>query len=164
MNKSITNIALCFIPLAGLLVFPGCAGNPLGAVKVTGTVTLDGTPVEGVSVSFTPTGSEGRESYGVTDAQGRFVLTVPGTETGSGAIPGEYRVTFSKESDVLEGIDTTGMDSDEIDKVVAKRFPRGLPEAKNLLPAKYADRTATDIAPVKVERNKKNAFTFELSS
>ena len=164
MNRLITS-PLFFIALAGLTVFQGCSGgNSLGTVKVSGTVTLDGAPVEGVNVAFAPTGSEGREGYGTTNAQGKFVLTVPGTETGSGAIPGEYRVTFSKMSDPMEGINTAGMSSEEVDQEMAKRFPRGLPEAKNLLPAKYADRTATDIAPVTVEKGKKNDFTFELSS
>ena len=127
-----------------------------------GTITLDGVAVEGVNVNFIPTGSEGRESYGITDAQGKFVLTVPGADAGSGAIPGEYRVTFSKMSDPLEGLEH--LEGEELDAEVRKRFPRGLPPAKHLLPEKYASRTATDIAPVKVERGKRNNFTFELKS
>jgi len=164
MNKSITNIAL-FFAVAGLLVLQGCSGgNSLGTVNVSGTVTLDGTPVAGVNVSFIPTGSGGRDGYGVTNAQGRFVLTTPGAEVGSGLIPGEYSVTFTKMSNPLEGVDTTGMDSDEIDREMARRFPRGLPSAENLLPEKYANRNATPIEPVTVERGKRNDFTFNLSS
>jgi len=163
MNKSITNVALFFIALA---VVQGCANDPYGTAKVSGTVTMDGAPIEGVNVSFVPTGSEGREGYGTTDTQGKFVLTVPGAEVGSGAIPGEYHVTFSKMSDPMADFDRemAGKDSDEIDREMKKRFPGGRPSGENLIPAKYADRNATDIAPVKVEKGKKNDFSFALSS
>jgi len=164
MNKSMTIIALLFIALAGLSVFPGCSDNPLGTVKVSGTVTVDGALTEGVNVSFIPTGGEGRESYGITDAQGKFVLTIPGTEPGSGTMPGEYRVIFTKETNPMAGINLEGMEAEEIEREMAKRFPRGLPSPENLLPAKYADRNATDIAPVTVEKGKKNDFAFALSS
>jgi hypothetical protein len=133
-------------------------------VLVSGTVTLDGEPVAGISVAFVPKGSDGREAYGLTDARGLFTLTISGTEPGSGAIPGEYHVTFSKMSDPLAGINTEGLDDEAIEREMAKRFPKGLPSAENLLPAKYADRNATDIAPVKVERGGKNDFAFNLAS
>ena len=161
MSKSITNIVL-FCSVAGLLVLQGCSENSLGTVRVSGIVTLDSDPVEGVNVSFSPKSAEGREAYGVTDAQGRFVLTVPGTNVGSGAIPGEYYVTMSKMSNPMEGINTDGMGIAEADAEIRKHFPRGIPSPKNLLPEKYASRTATDIAPVKVEKGNKNNFTFDL--
>ena len=163
MHKFISNVALFFV-ISGLVVLQGCGGNSLGTVPVSGTVTLDGNSISGVTVSFAPTGTEGREAYGTTDTGGRFVLTVPGTTTGSGTVPAEYRVTFSKMSDPLEGVDTSGMDSDEADAEIRRRFPRGLPVAVSLIPDKYSDRTATDIAPVTVERRGKNNFTFELKS
>ena len=149
MYKSITNLALFFV-VSGLLVFQGCGGNALGTVQVSGTVTLDGEPAEGVTVAFVPNG-EGREAYGMTNAQGRFVLTVPGTEAGSGAVPGEYSVTFTKYNDP-----TAGMSDAEIMAL------RHLPTPVSLLPPKYGDRNATDIAPVKVEQRGKNNFSFAL--
>ena len=163
MHKFIINIAL-FFAFVGLLFVQGCGNNPLGTVSVSGTVTLDGNPAEGVSVSFAPMSGEGRESYAITDSQGKFVLTTPGTNTGSGAIPGKYHVMFAKMSNPMEGINTDGMDIAETEAEIARHFPRGLPPIVNLLPNKYSDRTATDIAPVTVERRGKNNFTFELKS
>ena len=63
----------------------------------------------------------------------------------------------------MEGLGLEHLEGEEFDKEVQRRFPRGLPQAKHLLPEKYASRTKTDIAPVTVER-KKNNFTFELKS
>ena len=142
------------IAVLGLVFFQGCAQHPLGAVKVTGMVTVGGEATEGISVTFIPTASDGREAYGTTDAQGRFVLTIPGTDVGSGAIPGEYIVTFFKTEDPA-----AGMHEDE----VRQRFG-GLPPTIDLLPVKYKSRTDTPIAPVTVEARGRNEFTFELTS
>jgi len=161
MNKLTINVALSLITIAGLLMFQGCSGNSLGTVKVSGTVTLDGKPAEGVTVEFYPVG-EGRECFGVTDAQGKFVLTVSGADIGSGAIPGEYHVILTKMRDVAAEMLAQLGNSSDPDSHVAIRG--GLPEPVNMLPEKYADRTATDIAPVTVERRGKNSFTFELRS
>jgi len=161
MHKSISTTAL-FFTISGFLVLQGCGGNSLGTAHVSGTVTLDGNPISGVTVSFAPTGTDGREAYGITDTGGRFVLTIPGADAGSGAIPGEYHVAFVKMSDPLEGLEH--LEGEEFDAEMQRRFPRGLPPAKHLLPEKYASRTTTDIAPVKVERGKRNNFTFELKS
>jgi len=161
MHKSITNIAL-FFAVAGLLIIQGCGGNPLGTVRVSGTVTLDGNPVEGASVSFSPVGGEGRESFGVTDVQGRFVLTTPGTDTGSGAIPGEYHVTLSKWTNPAAEVNTDGMDVMSAQAEILRRFPRGMPPSENLLPERYFNRAETPIAPVTVQRGGRNNFTFGL--
>jgi hypothetical protein len=155
MNKFAANFLLFLVVITGLLILPGCAKNSLGTIKVSGTVTLDGKPADGVAVAFYPKAEGGRECFGITDAQGRFVLTVSGAEVGSGAVPGEYIPGFFKEQSP-----TRGMSEEE----VRKKFPRGLPEPIDLLPTKYADRTKTDIAPVKVEKGKKNDFAFDLLS
>ena len=84
------------------------------------------------------------------------MLTVPGTPIGSGAVPGEYVATFSKESN--PGAELEGLEDDEIMRRGGLRPP------VSLLPLKYRDRTVTPIAPVKVERRGKNTFTFALES
>jgi hypothetical protein len=167
MTKSTLPIVL-FFALSGLLIFQGCSKNPFGAVRVTGTVTLDGVPIEGVNIAFLPpqSSTDVRQAYGKTDAQGRFVLTIPGAEFGSGAVPGEYVPTFVKIKDPLEG-KTDGMEglsTEDYDRELARRFPRGVPTAENLLPEKYDNRRETPITPVTVERRGKNDFTFELTT
>ena len=60
--------------LAVALAAVGCGG---GTANVSGVVTLDGKPVEGATVTFTPDSKDGGgvgASYGKTDAQGRFSL------------------------------------------------------------------------------------------
>lgn len=53
------------------LAIAGC-GAQMKVAPVTGTVTLDGQPLEQVSVLFQP--DNGRPSFGVTDKQGKYQL------------------------------------------------------------------------------------------
>lgn len=78
----------------GLLsVTLGCSGGGVSGppiVPVDGIVTLDGSPVEGATVVFTPK-KEGTMSMAMTDAAGKFAL-----RTGAGrkgAAVGEHDVT-----------------------------------------------------------------------
>lgn len=153
MKKLTVSFVIFFTAVAGFSAFQGCSKDPLGAVKVTGTVTLDGKPEEGVSVAFCPQGDGGRECFGVTDAGGKFVLTIAGAQTGSGAIPGEYGIELKKiqKEKVVPGA-----------PMAAPPFPP--PPPVHLIPAQYASRATTDIAPVKVEKGKKNVFQFEMKS
>src|SRR5204863_5840229 len=78
--RTVVMAALC------LLALTGCGGTKSGpvTVEVTGTVTLNETPVEGASVLFSPEiGSDDRRlaSQATTDAEGRFKLT---THVGGG--------------------------------------------------------------------------------
>lgn len=77
------------LALAFLIGSFGCgsSGKP---VKVAGTVTLDGAPLEGVTVMFIPA-KEGRQATGITDSDGKFELTT--IKSHDGALPGEYKVT-----------------------------------------------------------------------
>lgn len=70
---------------------------------VRGVVTLDGTPVEGATVTFTPVdAAAGGAANGYTDPNGEYELTLlapgPGmkAELGGGTLPGEYRVSVIK--------------------------------------------------------------------
>ncbi len=87
--------------LAMMVLGPaGCSkGSARKVVPVSGTVTIDGKPAPNIAVVFQPmaTGKEeaGMGSAGVTDAQGRFTLTLTGTDKRPGAVVGRHRVTFS---------------------------------------------------------------------
>jgi hypothetical protein len=80
-----------------LLVLSGCGGG--GLVPVTGTVTLDGKPLDGAAVSFVPVVDDTKPksgqtpATGQTDATGKFVL---GSVAGVGAVAGKYNVGVSK--------------------------------------------------------------------
>ncbi len=73
---------------AGLLLFPGCSRGPQ-MVPVTGVVLLDGKPVEGAAVLFSPEAG-GRPADGVTDKDGKFSLQT--FKSGDGAVLGKYKV------------------------------------------------------------------------
>ena len=55
-----------------LLANPGCGGNELDLATVSGTVLLEGLPVQGVFVIFNPEGLP--ESMAITDREGKFEL------------------------------------------------------------------------------------------
>ena len=71
----------------------GC-DRPSNIVPVTGTVLLDGKPLEGAAVLFHPEADE-RPAVGITDNLGNFHLT---TRTqGDGGCVGINRVSITKE-------------------------------------------------------------------
>ncbi|WP_437228290.1 hypothetical protein SH661x_000822 [Planctomicrobium sp. SH661] len=74
------------------VVFTGCrqnTGPAIGLVK--GTVTMDGQPLSGVSISFQP--ESGRPSFGQTDAGGRYDLKY--TIDQQGAVLGQHKVSIA---------------------------------------------------------------------
>jgi hypothetical protein len=124
----------------------GCGGGPV-LVGITGTVTLDGKPVEGASVTFMPQFA-GQPALGTTDAAGKFTLTTH--PHGRGAMPGTHKVTVRK-------VETTGFltDGEGLSGGVA---PEGIQETWHT-PKRYADPETSDLtievesgmAPVEIE-------------
>ncbi len=82
-----------------VLVVAGC-GAEYDVAPVSGRVTLDGQPLAGASVSFQPIVEQGTDSlvglgsYGKTDGDGRFHLTLIDTDA-AGAAVGRHRVQIS---------------------------------------------------------------------
>lgn len=159
----------CFcvlIPVAATICI-GCGGNPglEGLVDVSGSVTYQGNPVEGATVSFNPT-SGARAASGRTDANGRFDLT--SLNPGDGAIPGNYKVSISKVED-----------TDPSHHVTAEQFAAmvaggtapptgptspGQKKAGGLeyhVPEKYLDSEKSGLT-AEVTADGKNDFTFDL--
>ena len=95
MTRSMQRIAFGFPFLVlGLLIISGCGGKG-GGITVSGTVTLQGKPVEGVAVMLSP--ETGRPITGSTDASGKFTLQAPA---------GSYKVAISKtKTRVPPGVD-----------------------------------------------------------
>ncbi|MCH9654416.1 MAG: hypothetical protein K0U86_05560 [Planctomycetes bacterium] len=101
--SSLSYTNLLFLLL--LCSLPGCMGNggeptpDLG--EVTGTITLDGTPLSKANVTFQPAavGDKGRSraSSAITSADGQFKLAY-NSDT-SGASIGKHKVIISKMSD-----------------------------------------------------------------
>ena len=84
---------VCAAALAAL-VLAGCNNKLIpGGVEARGVVLLDGEPLEGATVIFSPQGS-GRSANAMTNQLGEFSL---GTiEPADGVLPGEYQVAIIK--------------------------------------------------------------------
>ena len=90
---------LCLSCLLLFLVF-GCGNSDLA--RVTGVVTMDGKPVEGVSLEFTPVAG-GRPSVALSDEYGKYEANY--THNERGAQIGQHKVNyqiFAASGDVSE--------------------------------------------------------------
>lgn len=84
--------ALWLVVVVAVLV--GCGKYGSGKVPAIGTVTLDGTPLANVYVTFRPDdGEPGNGGFAVTDSNGRFEIYYP--DTGKGLTPSRYKVTIT---------------------------------------------------------------------
>ncbi len=123
-----------------VLLLAGCQKSD--TVSVTGTVTLNGTPVEQAEVMFNPK-TTGRFATGVTDASGKFTLST--AKPNDGALPGEYIVTLAEHYPP--------------DKPPA--LPKGGGFLPSRFPLQYADPAKSPLT-AKVERDGKNDFQFDV--
>jgi hypothetical protein len=83
--------------MIGTIIIPGCFSGKLnGLVPASGTVTLNGSPVEGATVSFSPQPGQERcrSAVATTKANGKFSLMT--LEPGDGVSPGTYLVSIEK--------------------------------------------------------------------
>ena len=146
-----SNVVVCIATLA----FIGCGGGPEGPelVPVKGQVVLDGQPVPGATVTFTPDNAkdtQGPASIATTDDQGAF--TVYGTGGREGVIVGFHKVTvetppvYEEMGSSPDGAGSTGTGAQSV-----------------TIPANYRDVATTPLAvEVKPEGNDK--VVLELTS
>lgn len=126
-------ITLCVV-LPTAVVLCGCGGNP-NLFHASGTVSLDGKPLDNAFVTFIPM-EGGTTSYGKTDGNGRYEMQFTDTETG--AWKGQNRVEI-RTGDVGAG---------------------GAPGPRERVPTAY-NSASTLTADVKSGNNE---FNFELKS
>ena len=156
----------------GCVALSGCGGDAgLNTAPVTGTVTLDGEPLEGAAVSFSPEG-DGHAAAGVTDASGEFVLT---TETkGDGAVPGTYQVMVTKYEEEDSETPAAAADETDVDAAYAAAEEAGVDisgagnaratsESNSLVPEKYTNPQTSGLT-AEVSEAGVNDYTFELES
>jgi hypothetical protein len=89
------------ILLLAFAAVTGCGESPLKTGDVSGTVTIDGRPLNEVSVLFTPDGPDmsGPPSGAITDDAGRYTLNYSqrqgsSSQSGTGAMIGWHKVTL----------------------------------------------------------------------
>jgi hypothetical protein len=163
--QSSLKYVLALMSFAVMATFAGCGGgNPFDTVPVTGTVTLDGQPVDGALVLFQPSGDH-KAASGTTDSSGKFTLTTG--NAGDGAMPGQYKVTVSK-TKTEASADLSGMSFEEAavkakqeDDERMKKYPGGQPPVQELLPVNYKDIEKSGLT-FEVKRDQENNFAIEL--
>src|SRR5687767_7811285 len=88
------------IPLLLMLLVAGCSQEGgFKLAKVSGSVTLDGQPVEGAGLEFVA--DAGGVAYGRTDAAGRYYMSFGNSRTG--AIVGKNQVRITAGDKVTVG-------------------------------------------------------------
>ncbi len=153
---------VCIAGLLFLFTVVGCGGTKGPAVTVvSGTVMLDGEPLDGASVIFHPTSSSGLAGSGKTSSDGTFGLTTFRATPGAGVVPGEYVVTISKEE--WPQFEEPEDDDPDYERKMAQ-VERDMERAKPtyVTPQAYGDEETSGLtATVSTGENK---IVFELSS
>jgi hypothetical protein len=86
------------------LLAAGCSRGPYQVASVSGQVTLDGKPLPNAAVMFQPVAPEGNinpgpGSTGITDADGRYTLTLTRLDRAKGAVVGKHKVRIAAHDD-----------------------------------------------------------------
>jgi hypothetical protein len=156
-NFSVGNL-VAHAAVLGVLVGCGGSGAELPATSpVSGTVLLDGKPLEGAAVRFYREDKVDRPAIGVTGSDGKFKLTT--FNTNDGAQPGTYKVTVTKaESGSGAPAEPVFYDASSTDPAMFE-----MPETKieNLIPTAYASPNSTPLKQTVTEAGP-NEFTLEL--
>lgn len=156
------SVRLC-VHLAALLVassFTGCGGPKGPKVEyVEGVVTLDGKPLEGASVGYSPVSpGQGLPAGGMTDASGRYRLTAArGGKPSGGTAVGDYGVMITKQEIIPP------------DEPVPPPPPGGPPpdtvRIRSVIPEAYGEMATSGLrVTVKPGRNTSPEFSFQLDS
>lgn len=117
-------LLLC-LGVTSTVFLAGCSGKKVPQLTaVRGTVTLDGEPLAGATVTFAQQDGGGRSASAVTSDSGEYQLRyLPGY---SGAIPGEYNVTIRKTVVAETGKkDAGGFPEQDVREVVPLFYSRG---------------------------------------
>jgi hypothetical protein len=153
----------CLPLLSALALFSvGCGQSGPAVEYVEGVVTLNGSPLEGATVSFSPKEPDGIGAAGLTQPNGSFTLNPRGAKPGSGTAAGDYSVMISKvEMPALVEIST---DDPRYGTREQERLEQEALNAKPkvIVPEKY-NKAETSPFTAKVESGS-NTFTFDISS
>ncbi|EAQ82703.1 hypothetical protein [Blastopirellula marina] len=163
-----------------LIALIGCGSNPY--LPVSGTVLLDGQPLEDAKLIFEPIGdsqgnTSGRPSYGRTDASGQYSLHCPIADQDGAAI-GQHRVRIvttrlptytdaqrSKARALLQKQETEGGNPNaEITEEMVNNYLSDVVRVvapKETLPAKYNSQTELEFT---VKASGDNQADFDLQS
>jgi Carboxypeptidase regulatory-like domain len=145
------------IILVSLGALAGCSKGPGDYAHVSGTVTLDGAPVEGAKVTFVSTvevkGAKAEYST-VTDSSGKYMIAGVGKDPG--IPPGMYKVVITKL--VMKGGKVKAPE-EGFDMMQLEMSGMGV----NELPKGYAEVNSTKLSAT-LETGKNPNVNFDLKS
>ena len=153
-------IACCL----GMVFFAGCGsgGGSVVTYPVTGKLTLNGAPVAGATVTFSPEQPGIPTAMGISDGQGLYKLTT--YSSGDGAGEGSYKVLVYKltEQDNTPALPTHDPTGAGRSGAPAHSGPRGAGGKKSisLLPEKYMKASTTTL--IKSVQKGQNTIDLEL--
>ncbi|MDR3232554.1 MAG: carboxypeptidase-like regulatory domain-containing protein [Planctomycetaceae bacterium] len=142
------------ITLLLVLFAAGCGQRGLqGLAQVSGTITLNGQPLDGATISLLPVTEGLRAAGAVSDASGNFRVTT--LHSNDGVQPGEYLISVTKVH--LEGV----LPAAEVRKLKAEGKEYN-PTQIQRIPEKYLKAETSDLKiAVKSGRNDKLVLTLE---
>jgi hypothetical protein len=153
--------SLCFLFIAslGLITATGCGSGGPTLSKVTGKVTLKGTPIKGANVQFHP--ETGPMAIGITDDQGTFTLTTNGRP---GASLGLNKVSISKPAATATGMTMPANPTPEdmAKMAAAGNGGRRSEPPKSEVPDQYADPSTSKLTADVSSNASENTFEFNL--
>jgi hypothetical protein len=140
-----------------LMAISGCGGTRIpDVVPVKGTVTLDGTPLEGASLTFITSDPKVKSGVATTDSKGHFeVLTYfDSTHILKGVVAGEYKVTVTKmveTGDAPQAVNMTPKKEDRNrmqEQMMAKMMAVNDKKAKKPLPDMYSKTSTSGLKAI----------------
>lgn len=131
----------------------GCSGgeNLPPVYPASGTVLLNGAPLEGATVVFRDAAGTARPATAVTDAQGNFRLSTYGTK--DGAVAGSHIVTVSK------NVSTSGSNESVSMEEAVEAGSQDAPKVSSEVPPQYSNPNQT---PLKYEVTEDGANEFQI--
>jgi hypothetical protein len=145
--RSIASVTtLAFVVPSLILMGCGAADN-LPREAISGSVAVDGKPLDSGLIIFQPEGTEATQS-GASIVQGKYAIP-----RDQGLVPGKYKVSISAAGNTPEK---------QVDTISNNNMP-GMPPvpAKEVIPSAY---NSGSLLSAEVKAGSKNEFNFNLTS
>ncbi|MGL6193954.1 MAG: carboxypeptidase-like regulatory domain-containing protein [Thermoguttaceae bacterium] len=159
LPKKLFVILAIIIPAITLL---GCKKNPLGVVPASGVVKLDGNPLEGATVTFTPQDPNGHIASAISGPNGEFKLNTPSSPI-PGAVPGSYVITVVR-MDPVNARNEEATEEEKLGSGTRSSSSYDPPPAVNhVTPVKYRTHTTSDLKAT-IKKGSKNDITVDMQN
>lgn len=158
--------AVAMVGLLGAAFLVGCGPAAPTIYPVSGTITLDGKPLEGATVTFVP--ASGPPSNGMTDAAGKYTIMTGGKP---GAVAGPCQVAVTKAAGSVAAPAAGGdprqqmeeMQKKMVSQMQAMQTRKPGEVAKSDVPEKYTRSDSSGLTANVTTDGAKNVFDFALT-